>query len=81
MPQFVKGDLLPLVKYLSSIPFEKETDLRKEAQGMLPELEKLFPGISSYSDHVVFKAFNEMPSDPQKQYASYGVVVEVTDKK
>lgn len=79
-PQFVKGDLIPLVNYLSSIPFGKETELKSEAHNILPELKRLFPDISYYSDFVAFKAFNEMPSDPQKQYATYGVVVEVKNR-
>lgn len=52
--------------------------MRHEAEVMLPVLEELYPGISLYSEHVVFKAFNEMPSDPQRTYTTYGVVVEVS---
>lgn len=77
-PQFVRSEIMPLVRYLSQIPLDNESGIRQEANSILPVMEVIFPGISSYSDHVVFKAFNEMPSDPKKLYKSYGVVVDTS---
>lgn len=76
-PQFLKSELLPLVKYVSSIPLTNTVELQKEAESMTPELDLIFPGITKGVNNIVYRAFSEAPTDPKKQYQFYGLVVEV----
>lgn len=76
VPQFVKNDLLPLVKYITKFPITDDISIRDEVNKMHPILESIFPGISSYGKHVIYRAFDEIPSDPQKQYKVFGVTID-----
>ncbi len=72
-------DLIPLFKYVSSIPLSETNRLESEADAMLPVLESTFPGIADHSDHIVFKAFSNAPTDPTRIYTSYGTVLDLGD--
>ena len=76
-PQFVQTELLPLIKYVTKIPLDDVPALQKEVDAITRELESLFPGITKGVSHVIYKAFSEPPTDPTKQYLSYGLTVEI----
>lgn len=77
-PQFVKGELFPLVGCESKVAATDPSALKEEARAMLPNVVTLFPGIADGVSHVVFSAFFEPPTDPTKPYRSYGTVVAVS---
>jgi hypothetical protein len=79
-PQFVKHDIIPMVWYVTSIKLEDASSLQDEANSMALILQQMFPGIPGISEgkeYIAFKAFAEPPSDPNKTYTWYGMVVEV----
>lgn len=78
-PQFVEKKLLPMIYYKTTIPFEHVQELQQEVHEMTPILKSLFPGITKGIDAVVYKAFSELPTDPNKPYDTYGLVVEINE--
>jgi hypothetical protein len=76
-PQFVQKKILPVIKYVTSYSKADTNKIESEAREMIPEIQKLFPGIAEGASHLVFKAFSEPPLDPAKVYESYGTLVEV----
>jgi hypothetical protein len=76
-PQFVQTDLLPLVKYVTTIPLDDASALQKEVEAMTAEMESAFPGITRGVSHILYKAFSEPPTDPAKDYLCYGLTVEI----
>jgi hypothetical protein len=58
-----------------SIPVSED-----EANQMSPVVQEMFTGIADGASNIVFKAFSEPPTDPNKTYQSYGTVVEVNEK-
>ena len=76
VPQFVKNELLPLVKYITKFPITDEVNIRDEVNKIHPIVDSIFPGISSYGKHVIYRAFDEIPSDPQKKYKVFGVIID-----
>jgi len=76
-PQFVQQDIIPVVWYITSIKLEDVNSLKGEANLMSPIVQQMFPGITEGTKYIVFKAFSEPPTDPNKIYTSYGTVVEV----
>jgi len=77
-PQFVQNDIVPVVWYITSNPLDNEAALKDEANLMSPVVQDMFPGIADGVSNIVFKAFSEAPSDPNKKYNSFGTVVQVT---
>lgn len=76
-PQFVQNDMIPLVRYVTSYPLDNENALKEEANQMSPVVQEMFVGIADGVSNIVFKAFSEPPTDPNKTYKSYGTVVEI----
>jgi hypothetical protein len=76
-PQFVQQDIIPVVWYITSIKLEDVNGLKEEANSMSPIVQQMFPDIAEGTKYIVFKAFSEPPSDPNKTYKAYGTVVEV----
>lgn len=75
-PQFVKGNMYPLIKYITKFSIKDEENIRKEVNKIHPVVESIFPGISSYGNYVIYRAYDEKPSDPNKQYQVFGVVID-----
>jgi hypothetical protein len=76
-PQFVQGDIIPAIWYVTSIKLENGSGLENEANTISPIVQQMFPGIVEGTEYILFKAFSEPPSDPNKIYQSYGTVVKV----
>jgi hypothetical protein len=76
-PQFVQNDLLPVVRYVTTIPLEDVKQLEDEARAMATLVMDMYPRIAHGASHIVFKAYAEPPTDPSRYYNSYGTVVEV----
>mgnify|MGYP001546614770 CR=1 FL=1 len=76
---FVKNDLFPMVRYVTSNSLDDAQALQHEAELMTKALQERFPGITDYYTHIAFKAFSEPPTDPTRVYTTYTVVVEVED--
>jgi len=76
-PQFVQQEIIPVIWYVTSIDSENVAGLEEEAHHMTPIVQQMFPGIAEGTKYIVFKAFSEPPTDPNKTYLSYGTVVEV----
>jgi hypothetical protein len=76
-PQFVKKELLPLIKYVTKIPLDDVPALQEEVNAMTAQLESTFPGITKGSTHIAYQAFSEPPTDPTKQYQFYGLTAEI----
>jgi hypothetical protein len=76
-PQFVQGNIVPHIKYVTSHPLTDATALDTEAEAMSPVVQELFPGIAEDTPHLVFQAYSEPPTDPNKLYDAYTTVVEV----
>ncbi len=78
-PQLHQGEVIPAAKYLSQIPLAKEEEIRTEAKTLVDHLAVLFPGFSSQGQHVAFRAFNELPTEKQKNPPSFDVLIPVTE--
>lgn len=76
-PQLLREGLYPGIQYVTKVSLDDTAGLRKEAESLVPELELVFPGITKMASHVVFHAFAEPPTDPEKQYRAYTLTVEV----
>jgi hypothetical protein len=75
-PQFLKGAIVPLVKYVSRFPPEDAhaAELRAEAKSMTKDLERVFPGLTKDVECVAYRAFSEPPTKPGTRYVTYGVI-------
>lgn len=75
--QFVQQDIIPVVWYVTSYKLEDVSNLKEEGNFLSPIVQEMFPGIAEGTKYIVFKAFTELPTDPQKVYNSYGTIVEI----
>ena len=76
-PQFVQMNLLPKIKYVTKIPFDKVSELQEEVDAITVELESIFPGITHEVSHIVYEAFSKPPLDREKVYQCYRLISEV----
>lgn len=79
--QFVKEGWLPVVLYKTSKSFTDETGLEKEAELIYPLVKKILSGIEVGTDYVVFRAFQEPPTNPKKEYNNFATVIDVSTGK
>ncbi len=54
---FVKKDLIPVIKYRSTLYEKSEAVLQKEAEAITGKIEDLFPGITVYQKNLLFQVF------------------------
>lgn len=76
-PKFVQQEIIPDICYVTSIKLEDINSLKEEANLMSPIVQHMFPGIDEGTTHILFTAFSEPPTDPNKKYAAYSTAVEV----
>lgn len=77
IPQFIKNEMYPLIKYVTKFDLKNGEIIEHEVHEMLPYINELFPGLSSYGRYLIFRAYNEIPTGPERKYNVYGVVVDV----
>jgi hypothetical protein len=75
--QFVQQEIIPVIWYVTSIELEDINGLKEEANMISPIVQEMFPGIAEGTEQIAFQAFSEPPTDPDREYDSYGTVVEV----
>lgn len=71
-----KSGIAPIFLYVTKLPFNKK-DLEKEGKELLPNILEQFKGIKKNFSHVVFRAYNEMPTDPKKTYNIFNTVLKI----
>ncbi len=54
---FVQKDLIPVIKYRSTLYEKSEAVLQKEAEAITGKIEDLFPGITVYQKNLLFQVF------------------------
>lgn len=79
-PQFVQMKMLPMIKYVTKVPFDNVPALQEEVTAITVELESIFSGITKNVSRIGYKAYHELPTDPEKTYECYGLTVEVNQK-
>ncbi|MDC7243779.1 MAG: hypothetical protein PQJ44_07625 [Sphaerochaetaceae bacterium] len=70
--------IIPVVQYITDKDFE-ENILLEEINIFKEELIKEFPGIDHEFEKILFRAYSEMPTDPEKEYSIYNSVLTWND--
>jgi hypothetical protein len=69
------GALAVVLNYLPTASLEETSTVEAEARAMHPKVLEVLPGLCEGAGSVVYRAFEEPPSDPQRAYRSYGTIV------
>lgn len=75
-----QGGLTPSVNY-KSIKMNDVEGLKVEAEELTSFIEQKFPGTLESFNYIGYRAYSEIASDPNKQYYSYGTVIDTHTKK
>ena len=76
-PQFVIGEIIPAVRYITTYREDDVQNIKNEANLMAPIVSDMFPGISQDTHYILFKAYYELPVDPSKNYSVWSTIVEI----
>ncbi len=68
------SDISPTISYLSHVPLELEA-LRKETKIIMEYLKERFSSLADISPAILFVAYEELPTDRNKNYRFYRVPV------
>lgn len=70
---FVQEDLVPVIKYRSTLYDKSEAVLKVEADAITSKIENIFPGITVYQNNLLFQVFppEGEDSDNKKSKAVY----------
>ena len=71
------GQIIPTIQYVSKYKNSQVDLVKEEANKMAPHMEKYFKGVNDLGEHLLFMAFEEPPTNPEKQYKTYRTVVEI----
>ena len=63
------------VHYITTVSLEQGSRIEAEARAMHPKVLEMLPGLCDGVESIVYRAFKEPPSDPQRVYERYGTVV------
>ncbi|MFW5861331.1 MAG: hypothetical protein ACOCWZ_03695 [Spirochaetota bacterium] len=64
---FVQKDLIPVIKYRSTLYEKSEKELQKEAEAITGKIEKLFPGITVYQNNLLYQIFPPEGEDSEEK--------------
>lgn len=70
---FGENLLVPMINVLTTTPLADRDGLEKEASSIDKALPDRLPGVCTGTHIYMLRAYNEMPSDPKKNYAVYGL--------
>lgn len=71
------GQVIPVILYVTKYEISQVDLVEDEAHQMAPHMEKYFEGVSDLGDYLLFAAYEEAPTDPEKQYSTHRTVVKV----
>ncbi len=66
------NDISPHIAYVSNKKLDKE-EVSAEARQLMQYIQTKYPELKEEFDAVLFEAFSEMPTDPNKSYPSFRV--------
>jgi len=72
--------LIPIILYITDKDLNNPV-LDEEAKQLRDEILKKFYGLDHDFDYIVMRAYNEMPSDPNKKYNYRGTVIKLKADK
>ncbi len=64
------------IRYVTEISISDEAEQSELAYALEEVIDEVFPGLTTHFDGLYMQAFNERPSDPQKQYSAYTLYIE-----
>lgn len=69
---------MPDIRYVTQLDLGKdnEANLKKEANEIHNDVMGMFNGLEENFDVFLYRAYSELPIDPQKKYNGYGTVIE-----
>ena len=67
--------IMPTIKFVTGVELEKES-LEEAIIRNMDRVNALLPGITDDFESILFQAFSEPPTDPNKQYNLFGVIID-----
>lgn len=71
------NEVAPTIVYLTNYDLGQELEIKNEAQLLLDHLKTHTPELGDHFDTILFQAFKEIPTSPQKEYQSYRVALKI----
>jgi len=82
--QVTQQDIVPVFMYLTEFDAdgseESAAAIRQEAHQIHEEVMNVFVGLDQDFDIFLYKAYNEYPSDPDKEYYAYSTIIGLPEK-
>ena len=74
-----KDGIIPVIQYVTKTELDGQK-IEQELKDLLVDILKLLEGLENDFPVLVMRAYNELPSDPNKKYKVYNTVLTMNDR-
>jgi len=66
--------ITPIFSYFTHTDISNQKQVMEESDKVFTKISNIFPDTKDYFQYIALKAFNELPTNPGKEYHGYGTV-------